>query len=75
MTSYLGLPLDEAIGILEKNGTKAVPVKVECLKGSFGNEKRVIRSRQLPDGSVELVYSIFQTVPKTNGLENDEDDA
>lgn len=64
MTSYLGLPLDEAVGILEKEGTKVITICVTSKKGAFGNESRVIRSRQLPDGSVELVYSVFQTAPK-----------
>ncbi|MBQ9833107.1 MAG: hypothetical protein IJO48_05170 [Clostridia bacterium] len=67
MTSYLGLPLDEAKDELEKCGKKVSTVLITCRKGALGNEKRVIRSRQLSDGSVELVYSFFQTSPDKEG--------
>lgn len=66
MTSYLGLPLDEAVTVLEKKGIKVVTNCVTSKKGASGNENRVIRSRQLVDGSVELVYSQFCTVPENS---------
>ena len=59
--SLLGLELGEARAVAESEGFAVRETEVSSRKGVAGNSARVIRARELDDGSIELCYSIFKT--------------
>ena len=63
MTQVLGLALDEAVKLLEREGHKVVCIEVRSKKGvPDGDDKRVIRVRtDKAADTVYLAYSVFKT--------------
>lgn len=63
MTSVLGFPLADAVGVLTKEGFDVETAEVRSRKGvEDGRDARVIR--QIRDGRrVTLFYSVFKTQP------------
>lgn len=63
MTDVLGLPLEEAIGLLKGEGYTVICCEVRSKKGvPDGSDKRVIRVRTGNTAdTVYLAYSVFKT--------------
>ncbi len=63
----VGLELEKAKGLVEASGFAAATVLVSCRKGAKGESARVIRQREIMDGTVELSYSLFKTLIDNDG--------
>ena len=64
MTSVLGLPLDQAIKLLEQESVTVVTEETRSKKGvENGIDARVIRQDILDEKHVHLLYAIFRTEP------------
>lgn len=61
MISVLGREVEDAASRLKLLGKTVRMVPVKSRKGVLGNEKRVIRQREMDDHTVELVYAVFKT--------------
>ncbi|HWS29133.1 MAG TPA: hypothetical protein VN512_03355 [Clostridia bacterium] len=61
MSSVLGLPVAEAVRLLEVEGCAVRLKETRSRKGVNGNEARVVRERVLENGEIELMYSVFKT--------------
>jgi len=61
LSSVLGLPVEEAVRILEAEGCAVRLIETRSRKGVNGNEARVVRQRVLVSGETELIYSVFKT--------------
>ena len=66
MISVLGLPLSEAVALLEAEGYAVETVEVSSKKGVQGNERRIVRQKELPvlpggPKRICLTYAVFLT--------------
>lgn len=68
MIEVLGMPIEGASALLEKEGLRVRCLEVSSRKGVQGGEARVIRQRLLEGKEVELTFSRFITFP---GRESD----
>lgn len=55
------MELTDAVRALENEGHTVCAVQTASRKGVAGDQKRVVRHRVMPNGSIELVYSVFKT--------------
>lgn len=64
MINVLGLPLELAVKLLERDGYTVETVEARSLKGVAGDSLRVVRQVLRPDScgsAVQLVYCEFKT--------------
>ena len=64
LTKVLGLPLETAVARLKKEGYQVETVETRSRKGVDGDTFRVVRQRDISDGSglkISLVYCCFKT--------------
>ena len=66
MISVLGLPFSEAVALLEAEGYAVETVEVSSKKGVQGNERRIVRQKELPvlpggPKRICLTYAVFLT--------------
>lgn len=59
--NVLGLPLNEALGLLEAGGYSVTVKEVRSKKGLDGDEDRVVRVNDNGDKNVLVTYANFQT--------------
>lgn len=59
--NVLGLPLYEALGLLEAGGYSVTVKEVRSKKGLDGDECRVVRVTDDGNRNVCVTYAIFQT--------------
>ena len=65
MISVLGLPLERAKTLLERDNIAAVFLETRSKKGvEGGTEARVIRQTMRDESHAELVYAVFKTRPE-----------
>ncbi len=64
MTGVLGLPLDHAMDLLEREGITVIAEETRSKKGvENGVDARVIRQDILDGSHVRLIYAIFRSEP------------
>ena len=64
MTSVLGLPLEQAMVILTREGVIVSAVEARSKKGvADGTSARVIRQKIVDDTHASLLYAVFRTEP------------
>ena len=61
MIQVLGYPLDQAIAALNDCGYQVSVKEASCRKGPVGDDKRVIRQKEVGDRSVQLTFAAFLT--------------
>ena len=68
MTTVLGLPLEQARALLEREGVVVAVVEARSKKGvENAVDARVIRQDVLDEAHVRLVYAVFRTEPDSEG--------
>lgn len=63
----IGLEIEKAQALMENDGFRVCKNLVSCRKGAKGENARVVRQREMEDGTVELSYSLFKTVIDNDG--------
>lgn len=57
----MGFELSAAVLQLEREGYLVIAQEVRSKKGMSGNERRVVREKQIDEKTVCLTYALFQT--------------